>query len=82
MWPITELKDQAIKLAHELAAQPVASVRGMLEVLVGSEERTLEELIDLERKAVINSRGTADSQEGMTAFMEKRKPVFNQTKEN
>ncbi len=82
VWPITELKDQAIKLAHELAAQPVASVRGMLEVLVGSEERTLEELIDLERKAVINSRGTADSQEGIAAFMEKRKPVFNQTKEN
>ena len=30
VWPLSELKDQAVKLAHELAAQPALSVRGML----------------------------------------------------
>lgn len=82
VWPISEIKDQAVKLAHELAAQPATSMRGMLDVLVGSEDRTLEELIQLERRAVINSRDTADSEEGIAAFLEKRKPVFNQPKEN
>jgi len=81
IWPLSELKDEAVKFAHELAAQPAASVRGMLEVLVGSEDRSLEELIRLERKAVTDCRGTADSQEGIAAFMEKRKPIFNQKKE-
>jgi len=78
VWPLSELKEQAIKLAHELAAQPATSVRGMLDVIVGSDEKTLDELIAAERKAVDNCRGTADSQEGIAAFLEKRKPVFNQ----
>ncbi len=29
-----------------------------------------------ERQAVLRTRGTKDSQEGMRAFMEKRPPVF------
>ena len=78
VWPLSELKEQALKLAHELAAQPAASVRGMLEVIVGSEERTLDELIQAERKAVNDCRDTADSREGIAAFLEKRKPIFNQ----
>lgn len=78
VWPLPDLKEQAVKLAHELAAQPAAAVRGMLEVIVGSEDRTLEELIEAERSAVKDCRGTADSQEGIAAFLEKRKPVFNQ----
>jgi len=78
VWPLSQLKEQALKLAHELAAQPAASVRGMLEVIVGSEERTLDELIQAERKAVNDCRDAADSREGIAAFLEKRKPIFNQ----
>lgn len=78
VWPVTELKEKAIELAHDLAAQPVLAVQGMLGVIVGSEDRTLEELIQAERQAVDNCRFSADSQEGMAAFLEKRKPVFNQ----
>ncbi len=79
VWPLAELKDRAIDLATELAAQPAAAVRAMLGVIVGSEERSLEELIAAERAAVHATFGTPDSLEGMTAFMEKRKPVFNQS---
>ncbi len=76
--PLPELKERAVKLAHELAAQPALAVRGMLGVIVGSEDRTLEELIEAERQAVDRCHGTPDAQEGIAAFLQKRKPVFNQ----
>jgi enoyl-CoA hydratase/carnithine racemase len=77
VWPLPELKDQAIKLAHELAAQPALAVRGAMEVIVGSEDKSLEELLQAERKAVNKTFGSPDLQEGMMAFLEKRKPIFN-----
>ena len=79
VWPLAELKDRAIKLAEELAAQPALAVRGVMEVAVGSEDRSLEELLQAERAAVHKTMGTPDQMEGMVAFMEKRKPVFNQS---
>jgi enoyl-CoA hydratase/carnithine racemase len=78
VWPLPELKKQALKLAQELAAQPVLAVRGMLELIVGSDEKSLQELLALERKAVKQTLASTDSKEGMMAFLEKRKPVFNQ----
>ena len=77
VWPLADLKDRAIALARELAAQPALAVRGMLEAIVGSQDRTLEELLQAERAAVQKTLNTPDHQEGMTAFLEKRKPVFN-----
>ena len=76
--PIEELKAVAIRLAHELTAMPAGSIRSMLQVIVDGREKPLAELIHLEREAVIENRGTADSREGMLAFLEKRKPIFNQ----
>jgi enoyl-CoA hydratase/carnithine racemase len=78
LWPLAELKDRAISLAHELAAQPALAVRSMLELIVGSENRSLDELLKMERAAVHATFGSADAQEGMMAFIEKREPVFNQ----
>lgn len=78
VWPLEQLKEKAIKLAQELAAQPALAVRGVMEVAVGSEDRTLEELLLIERDAVKKTFGTPDQMEGMMAFIEKRKPVFNQ----
>ncbi|MDA7687527.1 enoyl-CoA hydratase/isomerase family protein [Pseudomonadales bacterium] len=80
VWPMAELKRRAIDLAQELAAQPALAVRGMLDVIMASQEKTQEQLLQAERRAVKNTYGTADSQEGMMAFLEKRKPVFNQPK--
>ena len=79
VWPLAELKERAIALAEELAAQPALAVRGMLEMIVDSEEKTLDQLLAEERKAVMDTMGSADQIEGMMAFMEKRKPVFNQS---
>lgn len=77
VWPLAELKDRAMQLAHELASQPALAVRGVMEVVVGSEDKPLELLLQAERNAVNGTFNTADQLEGMTAFMEKRKPVFN-----
>ena len=49
-----------------------------MKVLVNSSDRDLEDLLKAERQAVKDNSGTKDSQEGMAAFMEKRKPIFNQ----
>jgi len=77
VWPLAELKDRAIELAQTLAAQPAMAVRSVLDVVVGSEDKTLEELLQVERAAVKRTLASADVQEGMQAFLEKRKPTFN-----
>lgn len=78
IWPLEELKDRAMSLATELAAQPAGAIRGVMSVVVGSEDRPLEELLQAERAAVHATLGSADALEGMMSFLEKRKPVFNQ----
>jgi len=77
VWPLKELKEAALSLAHELASQPAQAVKSMMKVLVNSSDRELEDLLMEERKAVIANSETKDSKEGMLAFLEKRKPIFN-----
>lgn len=79
VWPNAELKDRAIALADELAAQPRLAVRAVLECLVGSETKTLAESLRDERAAVHATSNTPDQIEGMMAFLEKRDPVFNKS---
>ncbi|MFL2523985.1 MAG: enoyl-CoA hydratase/isomerase family protein [Candidatus Azotimanducaceae bacterium] len=76
--PIETIKDRAQALGEELAAQPRKAVESMLDVVVGHETKTLDESMADETAAVAANRDTHDSTEGMRAFMEKRKPVFNQ----
>jgi len=76
--PIDSIKDRAQALGEELAAQPRKAVQSMIEVIVGYETKTLDQSMADEAAAVTANRGTQDSEEGMRAFMEKRKPVFNQ----
>lgn len=78
VWPLADLKDRAIALAEELAAQPRLAVKCMMENIVGFETKTLEQSLKEERAAVHANAGTADAKEGIMAFLEKRKPVFNQ----
>ena len=78
MLPLADLKARAQALGEELASQPRQAVKSMLEVIVGHETKTLDQSMADEKAAVAANRGTPDSREGMRAFMEKRKPVFNQ----
>lgn len=77
VWPNAELKERAFALADELASMPRLAVKGMLECIVGGESKTLGESLRDERRAVHATFGTPDQVEGMLAFAEKRKPVFN-----
>ena len=77
VWPLKELKEAALSLAQELASQPAQAVKSMMKVLVNSTDRELEDLLMEERKAVKANSETKDSKEGMLAFLEKRKPIFN-----
>ena len=76
--PVAELKPRAQVLGEELAAQPRQAVKSMLDTVVGFETKTLAESMADEVSAVSANRGSKNSLEGMQAFMEKRKPVFNQ----
>ena len=76
--PVAALKSRAQEIGEELASQPRLAVKSMLDVIVGYETKTLDESMSDEMAAVAANRGTADSMEGMRAFMEKREPVFNQ----
>lgn len=79
IWPLEQLREKAIELAHQLADQPQRSVQGMLQVLENCEEKNLQELLQLERQALLKTLFSEDSQEGMQAFIEKRTPKFNRT---
>lgn len=77
VWPLDELHQRAISLAIELAAQPRVAVASMLAVLVDADDRSLDDLLAAERLGVHATLGSADADEGMRAFLEKRPPVFN-----
>ena len=75
--PVTEIKARAQALGEELAKQPRLAVKGVLDTIVGFEAKNLQQSILDERAAVRLTYNTADSREGMLAFLEKREPVFN-----
>ena len=78
VWPMSELKQRAISLAEELASMPRLAVKSVLNAVIGYEAKSLQESLSDERRAVHANARTADAKEGMMAFIEKRKPVFNQ----
>ncbi len=77
IWPNAELKARAVALGEELASMPRLAVKAMLRCLVGSETKTIAESLGDERDAVHATLGTPDQHEGIKAFLEKRRPVFN-----
>jgi enoyl-CoA hydratase/carnithine racemase len=74
--PIGDLKGRAFELAEELAAQAPLAVAGVLRAVVGAEHLPLEDALRVEREAFRRCSGSADQAEGMSAFLEKRRPVF------
>lgn len=79
VYPMFELKGKAIALAEELASMPRLAVKAVLDCVIGYESKSLAESLADERRAVHTNARTADAKEGMMAFIEKRKPVFNQS---
>ncbi|MBP0049229.1 2,3-dehydroadipyl-CoA hydratase [Marinobacterium sp. AK62] len=68
--------ERANELARKIATKPPIAVRQAKEVLLKAYETTLDSGLSLERKAFTLLAATEDRNEGIAAFMEKRKPNF------
>jgi enoyl-CoA hydratase len=75
--PNIELKERALELAKELSEMPAIAVSEMLRCIVEYGDQPLQEGLYQERQAVLKTMGTKDNQEGIMAFLQKRKPKFN-----
>ena len=74
--PISQLLDEAVKLAERIAGMSAPIVMMVKESVNRAYETTLAEGIRFERRLFHAAFATEDQKEGMAAFVEKRQPVF------
>ncbi len=74
--PLEQLQDEAISFAMRLAQGPTKSYASMKKILHESVNKSLEDVLELERLTQTLMIETHDHQEGISAFKEKRQPVF------
>jgi len=74
--PPGEAMATALKIATDIARLPPLAVRSIKEAILQGESASLEAGLTLERKAFQLLFATEDRKEGMTAFIEKRRPEF------
>lgn len=71
-----EVEAEALQIAQEIAALPPLSVRFVKEAVRMADNAPLDQALLFERRACQFLFGTEDKNEGMGAFLEKRKPTF------
>lgn len=69
-------EDEVKKLAKELAAKPPMALKLAKRTLAASLDSDLDALLAAEREQQMRCFRSADAKEGISAFNEKRKPVF------
>lgn len=67
---------EAQQLAQQLAQGPTRAYGEAKRLIAGSLEQSLETQMELEARAIAALSQSTDGQEGINAFLEKRKPVF------
>ncbi len=72
-----EVVAQATKLAEKFASGPTLAYGAVKSLLNGSFDQTLESQMELEARAIADLVVTEDGQEGINAFVDKRKPEFH-----
>lgn len=75
--PSSELLEQANELARQASAKSITAFASAKALINQSLGFGLAEQLEAERKGVMNASETSDYVEGISAFMEKRKPKFN-----
>lgn len=71
-----QLREAVTKLASRLAAGPTKAYGGVRRLLGTSASHLLREQLDLEGESIVAVSKGADGREGVSAFLEKRKPEF------
>lgn len=74
--PDDQLMDEARQLANKLANGPTQAFGQVKALLNTTFDNSLETQMELEARAIADMVGTADGQEGLDAFFNKRKPDF------
>ena len=69
-------REEAQKLAHEISDKPPIAVRLAKEAILKSFDTTIEMGLEYERKNFYLLFASEDMREGMSAFIEKRKPEW------
>ena len=75
-FPADELQAEAQALAAQLANGPTVAYGVVKKLLQTSFNNGLETQLDLEAMGIAGMAKVEDGKEGITAFMEKRAPVF------
>jgi enoyl-CoA hydratase len=74
--PVESYLSEAVKMAHDIASLPSVAVRAIKEAVRCSVDVPLAEGLKHERQLFYSLFNTVDQKEGMKAFAEKRKPVW------
>ena len=75
--PDDQLMAQAESLANELAHGPTRAYGGAKRLLYGTATNPLYEQMELENESIAEMARSADTHEGIAAFLAKRQPQFN-----
>jgi enoyl-CoA hydratase len=75
--PVEVLADEALSLGREIASKPPISARLARESVLKAFELTLEEGLAHERESMAAVLATEDAREGISAFLEKRRPTYH-----
>lgn len=72
----SEVQQEALAMLERLSGTSLHSFAWSKRLFLESFHNTLETQLELERQGISDCAGHADGQEGIRAFVEKRKPVF------
>jgi 2-(1,2-epoxy-1,2-dihydrophenyl)acetyl-CoA isomerase len=74
--PADQLVARAEAVAMQLADGPTKAFGEIRRLLTSAEDQPLEAQLELEAQALARTAATADAREGLTAFSQKRRPLF------
>lgn len=72
-----KLEGAALNIAQKLTKGPTIAYGHIKRLMLSAEDQPLETQLELEAQALSFVSGTQDAKEGLIAFSEKRRPVFN-----